>query len=63
MNMLFDNKICIVTGGNAGIGRCIAETFSREGARVYVIDRDIDHDAWRTDACFGIIIWLQLLAS
>lgn len=41
-----------MTGGNAGIGRCIAESFSKEGARVYVIDRDIYHDTDKNIFCY-----------
>ena len=40
MQSEFKNKHIIVTGGANGIGRCISETFSREGAEVTVIDID-----------------------
>lgn len=38
--MTCNHKHAVVTGGANGIGRCIAETFLREGASVTIIDLD-----------------------
>ncbi len=38
--MTFKDKICVVTGGANGIGRCITVAFIDEGAKVAVIDTD-----------------------
>ncbi|MCQ2364929.1 MAG: SDR family oxidoreductase [Akkermansia sp.] len=35
---MFKDKVVIITGGAQGIGRCMAERFAAEGARVWVVD-------------------------
>ncbi|MBQ9919639.1 MAG: SDR family oxidoreductase, partial [Clostridia bacterium] len=34
----FENKVVVITGASHGIGKCMAEEFTKEGARVYTID-------------------------
>ncbi len=36
--MDFKNKVVVITGGAGGIGKCIVEEFTKEGANVCVID-------------------------
>ena len=36
---MFKDKVVVVTGGANGIGRCIADEFHKQGAVVYVIDK------------------------
>jgi NAD(P)-dependent dehydrogenase (short-subunit alcohol dehydrogenase family) len=35
---MFENKVVVITGGAKGIGRCIAEEFRSQGAKVCIID-------------------------
>lgn len=40
--MKLDKKVCIITGAASGIGKEIALTFAREGARVVIADLNIE---------------------
>ena len=46
--MLFENKVVMVTGGAAGIGRVTAEGFAKEGAKVAICD--VNPEAGETTA-------------
>ena len=34
----FEGKVCVVTGGALGIGRCLTREFAKEGANIAFID-------------------------
>lgn len=44
MNLNFENKIVVITGGNRGIGKGITDLFVSLGARVYVLARSVDEN-------------------
>ncbi|QUN06900.1 SDR family oxidoreductase [Shewanella yunxiaonensis] len=41
-NDLLKNKNVIVTGASSGIGRVVAQVFSRQGARIIAVGRDLE---------------------
>lgn len=47
--MEFKDKVCIITGGANGIGRCMVESFARAGARVAFTDTDQETGEWFVD--------------
>src|SRR3546814_15321501 len=40
MSKRFEQRVVLVTGGAAGLGRCFAEHFAAEGARLTLLDID-----------------------
>jgi len=50
----FQNKNLVVTGGAAGLGLVIATTFAREGANVFILDRDRADAALASLAGLGV---------
>lgn len=42
MEQEFRDKVAVVTGGAAGIGRAVAERLASGGARVWILDHDAD---------------------
>lgn len=43
-----DGKVCLITGGDSGIGRAVAVLFAREGATVGIVYLEEDDDAEET---------------
>lgn len=48
--MKLQNKIAVVTGAAAGIGKAIAERLAQDGAKVYIADKDIVNAKAAADA-------------
>jgi NAD(P)-dependent dehydrogenase (short-subunit alcohol dehydrogenase family) len=38
--IMFQDKVCVVTGGALGIGRCLTREFSRAGAKTAFVDKN-----------------------
>ena len=50
--MNLEDRVAIVTGGGAGIGRMTALRLARDGAKVAIVDIDVDDYVPTTDSPF-----------
>jgi NAD(P)-dependent dehydrogenase (short-subunit alcohol dehydrogenase family) len=60
--MNFKDKVVIVTGAGKGIGRCIAQTYASEGAKVVLAERDPDLGFEAEKSIFsagGVAVYIQ----
>ena len=60
--MNFKDKVVIVTGAGKGIGRCIAQTYASEGAKVVLADKDPDLGSETEKSIFsagGTVAYIQ----
>ena len=39
----FKDRTYLITGANSGIGKCVSETLINNGAKLFMVDRDIDY--------------------
>lgn len=54
-----DNKVCIITGSNSGVGAATAELFASEGAKVVITARRqelLDAEAEKIKAAGGTVL-------
>ncbi len=57
--MRLKDKVVVITGGNSGIGRGIAEYFSTEGAKLVIFGRDKNTLAEAKSACKNECLTVQ----
>lgn len=39
----FENKTYLIAGANSGMGKCVSELLAESGARIFMVDRDVDN--------------------
>lgn len=39
----FKDRTYLITGANSGIGKCVSETLINSGAKLFMVDRDVDY--------------------